>query len=327
MHKEIWEPIEGFQNYQVSTKGRVRSFNGKIISIQKGRFGYLSVRIAGPKKRKTLSLHRLVAKTFIPNPENKPQVNHKDRNKENNCLYNLEWMTPGENVRHAYENKERKINYTSLLQLDNEGNVLQEFLSVKKAAESINRSCSAIQWAIKNETKSGDFYWKRKENPKERFLEKKELCKRVKIPLVGFENYETTEYGDIYNIKRQCYMSLRTKGGYKSVKVTRHGICKNKDVHILVALAFVPNLKNKPMVNHIDGNPSNNYWKNLEWVTRRENGSHAAKLGRNGVKPVLQYDLSGKFIAEYSSMTEAARKSGANINIISGTYGNIKMKI
>lgn len=103
--KEIWKDIEGFPNYEVSNLGRVRNKNTKqIIAPIKGSSGYLSVRIrkqTGDYEKPALNIHRLVAKTFIPNPENKPQVNHIDGNKLNNKMDNLEWCTRKENSKHA----------------------------------------------------------------------------------------------------------------------------------------------------------------------------------------------------------------------------------
>ncbi len=106
---EFWKWISGFEGlYQISNYARVKSFprgrNRKEIKILKPLFtpqGYLKVTLRNSDKEKTRRLHRLVAETFIPNPENKPEVNHKDGNKFNNCVDNLEWNTDTENKRHA----------------------------------------------------------------------------------------------------------------------------------------------------------------------------------------------------------------------------------
>lgn len=106
---EMWKTIEGTEGtYEVSNTGKVRSNNylghGKQqeLSLAKDQKGYLRVRIYKDGSRKTIKVHREVAKAFIPNPENKAEVNHKDGNKENNHVDNLEWATPGENTAHAY---------------------------------------------------------------------------------------------------------------------------------------------------------------------------------------------------------------------------------
>lgn len=99
--EEIWKPIQ-YDGYEISNLGRVKSYkydkiNGKIMKPSKSTKGYLQLdlRLGGRKyyKRIHLAIHRLVAEAFIPNPNNLPQVNHKDENKENNCVDNLEWCT------------------------------------------------------------------------------------------------------------------------------------------------------------------------------------------------------------------------------------------
>ena len=103
--EELWDYVPRFKNMvQVSTLGRIKSFYrysaGKIIQcIDIDCFGYARVRIKG----KRYKIHRLVAETFIPNPEDKREVNHKDGNKLNNCVSNLEWCTRSENQKHAYK--------------------------------------------------------------------------------------------------------------------------------------------------------------------------------------------------------------------------------
>ena len=87
--EEIWKDIEGYEGYQVSSYGRVKNIKRdrllKLINIQ----GYLKVSLRG----KMYPVHRLVAKAFIPNPNNYPIINHKDECKTNNVVSNLEWCT------------------------------------------------------------------------------------------------------------------------------------------------------------------------------------------------------------------------------------------
>ena len=102
---EQWRPIEGFADYEVSNFGRVKSFKGKTPRILKPMLGvdYLGVDLRVDGERKPQQVHILVAKAFIPNPDNKPEVNHKIGMKFNCHVDNLEWATTAENVQHAYD--------------------------------------------------------------------------------------------------------------------------------------------------------------------------------------------------------------------------------
>ena len=104
---EVWKAIEGASGMvEVSNLGRVRSLLRScktILKLQKDSKGYLRVRVTVNRQKLSFKVHREVAKAFIPNPENKPQVNHIDGNKTNNAVDNLEWATNKENVHHAQE--------------------------------------------------------------------------------------------------------------------------------------------------------------------------------------------------------------------------------
>jgi len=105
--EEVWKDIEGYEGlYEVSNLGRVKSLS-RIDSLgrkykekmlrQSNSRGYLHTSLSKDNNSKSYQTHRLVALTFIPNPENKPQVNHMDENKTNNRVDNLNWMTSKEN--------------------------------------------------------------------------------------------------------------------------------------------------------------------------------------------------------------------------------------
>jgi hypothetical protein len=115
---EIWHPCAGFEtHYEVSNLGNVRSIdrvannghnNGvrklpsKVLKPALGKAGYLLVSFCVDNVKSNHNIHRLVARAFIQNEANKPQVNHKDGNKQNNHVDNLEWVTCSENGLHAY---------------------------------------------------------------------------------------------------------------------------------------------------------------------------------------------------------------------------------
>lgn len=102
--QEIWKE-SSVPGYFISNLGRVQGRSGKIMkSYISNNYLQIVVRLKGKNsKSKVLKIHREVAKAFIPNPNNLPQVNHKDGNKTNNCVSNLEWCTNKENTMHAFK--------------------------------------------------------------------------------------------------------------------------------------------------------------------------------------------------------------------------------
>ncbi len=105
---ETWKDIKEFEGYyQISNKGRLKSFKlskkGIVLKQTNKKKGYFSVVLNANKKTKYTRIHRLVAEYFLSNPNNKPQVHHKDHNKQNNNVENLEWVTSRENTMYNLE--------------------------------------------------------------------------------------------------------------------------------------------------------------------------------------------------------------------------------
>lgn len=110
--EEVWKPIKNYPNYFVSNTGKIKSYyrysDGKIITGAYDKDGYRRVLLySAPGVRKTKLVHRLAAEAFIPNPSNYPVINHKDENRDNNNVNNLEWCTVKYN--NNYGNHSKKV--------------------------------------------------------------------------------------------------------------------------------------------------------------------------------------------------------------------------
>jgi hypothetical protein len=187
MQQEIWKDINKFEGiYQVSNFGRVKSFkqfkDGLILSNKNSNGGYLSLILSCKTHKLHTRIHRLVAQAFIPNPENKPEVNHRDGNKQNNHVDNLEWTTRAENSRHAIESGLADFKgmnfYNQVLrpkavnQFDLNGCFIESFINCKEASRKTGVCSRNIhQVAAKTEYKpgltrkqAGGFIWEFKED-------------------------------------------------------------------------------------------------------------------------------------------------------------------
>ena len=173
---EEWKDIPGFEGrYQVSSLGRVKSINRKvnkwngvktvpekILTQRIDRKGYYRIELRDNNgKKHSLQVHRLVAITFIPNPDKKAQVNHISGNKQDNAVSNLEWVSCQENIVHSFEYELRQ-NIHRVLQYDTNGNLLAIHKNCMDAERKIGIKHRTIQNACtraKNHF-AFDYEWK-----------------------------------------------------------------------------------------------------------------------------------------------------------------------
>ncbi len=174
--EEIWKNIPNMPYYQASNLGRIKSlrtfkysktknkkievFREKMLKPQKDKMGYLRITcMYGTKK-----VHRLVALAFIPNPNNYKEINHKDENKENNHVDNLEWCDRKYNINYGTSLQRRiKSQYKPIIQYDLKGNFIKEWEGIKIAKEKLNIKNGIVNCCRGLSKTSHGFIWKYKE--------------------------------------------------------------------------------------------------------------------------------------------------------------------
>src|SRR5690606_12581678 len=120
MSEEIWKDIPGWEGcYQASSWGRIKNLQRfkapeRILTPRLNQSGYQTVQLCKNSRPVECRVHRLIALTFIPNPHNKPQVNHKNKNRADNRVENLEWVTNRENGTHRYSEEKKYSKYTGV---------------------------------------------------------------------------------------------------------------------------------------------------------------------------------------------------------------------
>lgn len=172
MKQEEWKVIQGFENYEISNLGNVRSWLNnaskrmtipRLLKPSFDKNGYTSVSLYPNSytRAKRISIHRLVAKAFIPNPNDYTQVNHKDENRSNNKATNLEWCTPSYNLNyssiHSKGLKTKNLKKTSNAEKPivgfKNGNLIYHFKSIAEAARETECSRWGIRRCLLNQVK------------------------------------------------------------------------------------------------------------------------------------------------------------------------------
>jgi len=263
--ENTWKTIEEFPNYEINKLGQVKNKKTNFILKEiKFKDGYCGYGFNQDKKSKQRFSHRLVALTFLENPKNLRTVNHKDLNKENNKLSNLEWASHSDQIKHSIENNKnrKKAIGIKITQITLDGKDIKNFNSIKEAMKELNIKEIKINKIYKNNDFSFKFKYS-EDNENLKIIEGEEW-KEV-------NDMKVSNKGRIKNKIGQISYGAESGKGYYSYKTNF--------IHRLVAEAFIPNPKPTEylFVNHKDSNKKNNNVENLEWVNGSMNINHMIK--------------------------------------------------
>ena len=340
MDETKWKdiPINELNNYQAHPSGLVRNIvTKKIRSVNKKDNEYIYYTFG----KFTTSLHRIIAFTFIENddPQKKTQVDHINEDKKDNCVENLRWITPSDNVQKAVDKgrKDGKPGTTPITVTfpDNTTKIYNSQVDV--ISELSLKNINIIKYSIN--LRAGFYYGSDKTNKKNnKWIYKFEYADLITpcgsvieqdITIEGFTHLIACSNGIIKNKKNKKIITGSFDGNYYRIKPQ----CKNKKIiipstfaHRLLALTFIPNPDNKQVVNHKNGNKKDNSISNLEWATQKENVQHAIDSGLinhiiiTGDKipsihneprtiyhtssPVLQLNFDGKIIKNFDRIEQ-----------------------
>ena len=325
-NKEIWKNvnIEQFTHYKVSNLGNIKNARGlNKLKLTKNQYGYFSIDLSNTNNNTIKQLaHRIVAYTFISIPEKYSNINienlvinHKDLNKTNNRVENLEWCTQQENIQHANDNK--KMNKTDII-ITNNGET-REYESFKSAGKILGINPGTIVTRCNN--KNNKEYRYKNEKPKKEFYNHiKEDDKNIK-KVYGFDKYlidkNTTNIYSLYKINIQLIKQI-SAGGYLIIRLSKEYTddegkkyikARTVQVHRAMLMTFNPyeNMENL-LVNHKDLNKENNNLENLEWCTPQENTQHFIDNTQGYQKEIDHYDIDGNKLNEYKSIVFACKQ-------------------
>ena len=256
-------------DYDINEQGQIYSHKtNKFLTGYIDNTGYRTVLLTVEGKKKNYLVHRLVAQTFIPNENNLPIVNHKDGNKLNNVVDNLEWVTQSENRIHAIKTEISDLAYGK-------------------------RNKSQIDI---NDVET----WKQ-------YLD---------------TNYYVSKDGQVWNSKTGIILKQTpNQSGYIRYTLRINNKNVSKQAHILVMEVWGnKEIISGQVINHIDGDKTNNNISNLEIVSKQDNMLHACYVLNKNIKPVIQKRDEEEII--YSSLSQAARENNITPSAISYAIKN-----
>jgi hypothetical protein len=284
IENEIWKEIpinliNGYNNIQLSSLGRIKYTDGSIGNGY-NYSGYLGISIGG----KTYRLHRLVSQVFLQNPDNKYIVNHKDGNKLNSKLDNLEWNTSKENSTHAYNTGLNK-NTRSVIQFDLYMNKIKEFISINEASRELHISSYRIS----------------------------KCCKKYLTNVDGFIFLFKEEYdgkisdNNILNNKRKNQIVIQFDLNFKIIKYFESVVKASKELNINKSLIYDCCKKTQKTTNGFIFMYKNEYNPNISYEL----------IKNTRAKKVIQIDFDMNKIKIYNSIINASKELKLNDSLIS----------
>ena len=274
-NKPKWCTIKEFPNYMVSDNGEVYNKITQKLMNKNLQGKYYTAGLSSNGKKQNKLIHILVARAFINNPKKLPKVDHKDNNRLNNIVSNLRWFTQSNNILSYHRNFR---NYTAILQYDKNNNFIKKWKNTTEIIEQYPQyNRKTINHNLCKTSKSAYGYiWiyeKMKEN-KITKLRSNEMFKNIDtFEENDLSGYDVSNYGTICNKRGMILSPHIHDSGHMVIWLTdTKNIRKAYRIHRLVAHVFISQkIRPKDVVNHLDEDKTNNYYKNLEWITQKNN--------------------------------------------------------
>jgi hypothetical protein len=306
--KEIWVDIKN-SNYKVSQFGNIKScnqdkMNGKIVKgFLRNNQCYIALRLIINNEYKFFRLHRIVAEHFISNPNNFNIVDHIDRNRQNNRIDNLRWVSPSHNtqnstIQHNNTSGIKGVSYTTHSRLHwcarwvEDGTCKSKYFMTKEEAIQYRKEMVNLHYSKDHYNDQDN---SNRNQDKKYKINNHEQYENEQWRTVDESNgdYEISSYGRVKSYKNNKD-GILLSGTYREeshqfmVKLTINNKERRFSINRLVAQHFIPNPENLEVVDHIDGNRLNNQMTNLRWVTMSQNrqNSKIPKHNKTGIKGV-----------------------------------------